>query len=119
MTPLNLCLGTAGDAQRQHAVREYGDVIRDLAAANIFPGGVLFKNFGVTHRERMVFNDYDELCYLTECNFRTIPEAPFPEMELSGETSYSVGPDDIFPEEFGTFLLTDPRIRGAFMAHHA
>jgi isocitrate dehydrogenase kinase/phosphatase len=119
MTPLNLYLGRADETQRERAVREYGDAIRDLAAANIFPGDMLFKNFGVTRRGRVVFYDYDELCYLTECNFRAIPDAPYPEMEMSGETWYSVGPDDIFPEEFATFLLTDPRIRRAFMTHHA
>jgi isocitrate dehydrogenase kinase/phosphatase len=98
--------------------REYGAAIRELAAANIFPGDMLFKNFGVTRQGRVVFYDYDELCYLTECNFRTIPEAPYPEMEMSGEPWYSVGPDDVFPEELGTFLLTDPRIRRTFIKHH-
>jgi isocitrate dehydrogenase kinase/phosphatase len=119
MTPLNLYLGTADDAQLAGAIREYGNAIRDLAAANIFPGDMLFKNFGVTRQGRVVFYDYDELCYLTECNFRAIPEAPYPEMEMSGEPWYSVGPDDVFPEEFGTFLLTDPRVRRAFRAYHA
>jgi isocitrate dehydrogenase kinase/phosphatase len=118
MTPLNLYLNSADDAQLAHAIRDYGDAIRDLAAANIFPGDMLFKNFGVTRQGRVVFYDYDELCYLTECNFRAIPEAPYPEMEMFGETWYSVGPDDVFPEEFATFLLTDPRVRSAFLAHH-
>lgn len=118
MIPLNLYLGTADDAQLAAAIRQYGSAIRELAAANIFPGDMLFKNFGVTRQGRVVFYDYDELCYLTECNFRSIPEAPYPEMEMSGETWYSVGPDDVFPEEFATFLLNDPRIRRAFLAHH-
>jgi isocitrate dehydrogenase kinase/phosphatase len=118
MTPLNLYLQGADDAQLEAAIREYGAAIRELAAANIFPGDMLFKNFGVTRQGRVVFYDYDELCYLTECNFRTIPEAPYPEMEMSGEPWYSVGPDDVFPEELGTFLLTDPRIRRTFIKHH-
>jgi isocitrate dehydrogenase kinase/phosphatase len=119
MTPLNLYLNSADDAQLAHAIRDYGDAIRDLAAANIFPGDMLFKNFGVTRQGRVVFYDYDALCYLTECNFRAIREAPYPEMEMAGEIWYSVGPDDVFPEEFGTFLLTAPRIRRTFMTHHA
>ena len=108
MIPLNLYLNGADDAQVAEAIREYGDAIRDLAAANIFPGDMLYKNFGVTRQGRVVFYDYDELCYLTECKFRAIPEAPYPEMEMSDETWYSVGPDDVFPEEFATFLLTRP-----------
>jgi len=118
MTPLNLYMQTAGEDELRHAVEEYGNAIRQLAAANIFPGDFLFKNFGVTRRGRVVFYDYDELCYLTECNFRHIPEAPYPELEMSEEPWYSVGPDDVFPEEFATFLLTDPRVRRIFLVHH-
>ncbi len=73
----------------------------------------LYKNSGVTRQNRVVFYDYDELCYLTECNFREIPEAPYPEMEMSEEVWYTAAPGDVFPEEFETFLLTDPRIHGS------
>jgi len=118
MTPLNLYLQTADEEELSQAVKEYGDAIRQLAAADIFPGDFLFKNFGVTRRGRVVFYDYDEICYLTECNFRHIPEAPYPEMEMADEPWYSVGPDDVFPEEFETFLLTDQRIRRVFLEHH-
>jgi isocitrate dehydrogenase kinase/phosphatase len=65
-----------------------------------------------------VFYDYDEICYLTECNFRRIPPAPYPEYELAEEPWYAVGPHDVFPEEFATFLLTDPRLRAAFLDLH-
>jgi isocitrate dehydrogenase kinase/phosphatase len=119
MMPLNLYLQSADEAEVRHVVKEYGDAIRQLAAADIFPGDFLFKNFGVTRQGRVVFYDYDEICYLTECNFRRIPEAPYPELEMGDEPWYSVGPNDIFPEEFGTFLLTDPRIRRAFLERHA
>ena len=118
MTPLNLYLNTADAEEIRHAVREYGDAIRQLAAANIFPGDFLFKNFGVTRQGRVVFYDYDELCYLTECNFREIPEPPYPEMEMAAEAWYTAGPNDVFPEEFATFLLTDPRIRKVFLELH-
>ncbi len=119
MSPLNLYLHNADDADVRHAISEYGDAIKQLAAANIFPGDFLFKNFGVTRQGRVVFYDYDELCYLTECNFREIPEAPYPEMEMSDEAWYTAGPNDIFPEEFETFLLTDPRIRKVFLKLHS
>jgi isocitrate dehydrogenase kinase/phosphatase len=66
-----------------------------------------------------VFYDYDEVAYLTTCNFRRIPEPRTPEDEMSSEPWYTVGPHDVFPEEFGTFLLGNPRVREVFMRHHA
>src|SRR5690606_9377325 len=61
MTPLNLYLARASDAAVEVAVRHYGDAIRELAGANIFPGDMLFKNFGLTRLGRVVFYDYDEI----------------------------------------------------------
>jgi isocitrate dehydrogenase kinase/phosphatase len=119
LTPLNLFLERADDAQRAHAMREYGDAIKELAAANIFAGDLLFKNFGVTRFGRVVFYDYDEIEYLTDCRFRRIPPAPPGWDEMSGEVWYPVGPHDIFPEEFETFLLTDPKTRECFRYFHA
>jgi isocitrate dehydrogenase kinase/phosphatase len=119
MTPLNIYLMHATDAEVDRAIKEYGQAIKDLAAANIFPGDMLFKNFGVTRLHRVVFYDYDEIEYMVDCNFRRIPEAPNEEAELSGEPWYAVGPHDVFPEQFGPFLLGDTRIRAAFMKHHA
>lgn len=122
MQPLNLYLEKAEREDRQdridHAVREYGNAIRELAIANIFPGDMLWKNFGVTRYGRVVFYDYDEIEYMTDCTFRRIPPAPNPEMEMSGEVWYSVSRTDVFPEEFATFLLTSPRIREAFLRCH-
>ena len=119
MTPLNIYLQQADDAALEHAIEEYGNAIRELAAANIFPGDMLFKNFGVTRLQRVVFYDYDEIEYMVDCNFRDIPPAPDEESELSGEPWYHVGPRDVFPEQFAPFLLGDPRIRAAFLRHHA
>lgn len=119
MTPLNIYLLHATDAEVDHAIREYGQAIKDLAAANIFPGDMLFKNFGVTRLNRVVFYDYDEIEYMVDCNFRAIPPAPNEEAELSGEPWYPVGPHDVFPEQFGPFLLGDPRIRAALLKYHA
>ncbi len=119
MVPLNIYLDVADEEQTEHAVREYGNAIRDLAAANIFPGDMLWKNFGVTRYRRVVFYDYDEIEYLTDCNFRRIPPAPNEEFELSGEVWYSVARNDVFPEEFERFLLGSPKVRAAFMKYHA
>jgi isocitrate dehydrogenase kinase/phosphatase len=118
MNPLNVYLENADDERIREAIDEYGQAIKQLAAANIFPGDMLFKNFGVTRQGRVVFYDYDELCYLTECNFREIPPAPLPEYELSDEPWYPVGPNDIFPEEFERFLLTDPKVKKIFKELH-
>jgi isocitrate dehydrogenase kinase/phosphatase len=119
MIPLNIYLDRADDLQLRHAVHEYGDAITQLAAANIFPGDMLFKNFGVTRFGRVVFYDYDEIAYMNECNFRRMPLPRTPEDEMAAEPWYPVGPNDIFPEEFGTFLLADPRVRRVFMERHA
>jgi isocitrate dehydrogenase kinase/phosphatase len=118
MTPLDMYLSKADDSQLRRVVDEYGQAVKQLAAANIFPGDLLLKNFGVTRQGRVVFYDYDEICYLTECNFRRIPPAPYPEYELEAEPWYSVAPADVFPEEFTTFLLTNPRVRQVFTTLH-
>jgi isocitrate dehydrogenase kinase/phosphatase len=118
MKPLNIYLAQATPQEKERAVREYGDAIKDLAAANIFPGDMLFKNFGVTRYSRVIFYDYDEIEYLTDCNFREIPEAPNPEFEMSGEVWYPIARGDVFPEEFAPFLLGDPEVRKVFMRYH-
>ena len=119
MIPLNMYLDRATPAEVEPVVREYGNAIRDLAIANIFPGDMLWRNFGVTRDGRVVFYDYDELEYLTDVRFRRIPPPPNPEAELSGEPWYGVVRNDVFPEEFATFLLGDPRVREPFLRHHA
>lgn len=118
LTPLNLYLEQASEAEAEAAIIEYGNAIRELAIANIFPGDMLWKNFGVTRYGRVVFYDYDEIEYMTDVHFRAIPPAPYPEMEMSDEPWYAAGPMDVFPEEFATFLLGDPKIRRIFMKHH-
>ena len=119
MIPLNMDLEEADDQRLERLIRGYGEAIKDLAGANIFPGDMLFKNFGVTALGRVVFYDYDEVSYLTDCNFRRIPEPRFPEDVMAAEPWYSVAPNDVFPEEFATFLLGNPRVRAAFMTYHA
>ena len=91
MTPLNLYLESATPEEVDDVVREYGDAIRELAIANVFAGDMLWRNFGVNRHGRVVFYDYDEIEYLTDCTFRVIPPPPNPEAELSGEPWYPVG----------------------------
>ncbi len=128
MIPLNLYLQETFDAGLEHAkphaqmekaVIEYGNAIKDLVRANIFPGDMLWKNFGVTRHGKVVFYDYDEIEYITDCKFRKVPEPRNEEDEMSGEVWYSVGPKDVFPETFGPFLLGNTAVREVFMKHHA
>jgi isocitrate dehydrogenase kinase/phosphatase len=118
MTPLNLYLENANPAQEREALEDYGLAIKQLAAANIFPGDMLLKNFGVTRHGRVVFYDYDEICYLTEANFRHIPAPRTPEDEMASEPWYSIGPLDVFPEEFPPFLFADAGQRKLFDQLH-
>jgi isocitrate dehydrogenase kinase/phosphatase len=122
MVPLNIFLTDAekagNEALLEHAVLEYGNAIRDLVAANIFPGDMLYKNFGVTRHGRVVFYDYDEIEYITDCNFRDIPQARNEEDEMSAEPWYPIGRHDVFPEQFERFLLGNAKIRHYFMKHH-
>ena len=128
MIPLNIYLQESFDAgldeprakaQMERAVIEYGNAIKDLVAANIFPGDMLWKNFGITRHGKVVFYDYDEIEYITDCNFRRVPAPRNEEDEMSGEIWYHVGPRDVFPETFGPFLLGNPSVREVFMRHHA
>ncbi|MES2037935.1 MAG: bifunctional isocitrate dehydrogenase kinase/phosphatase [Pseudomonadota bacterium] len=123
MTPLNIWLTEAergGDmAAMEHGLKEYGSAIKDLVAANIFPGDMLYKNFGVTRHGRVVFYDYDEIEYITDCNFRKIPLPRNEEDEMSAEPWYPIAKNDVFPEQFGTFLLGNNNVRKYFMKHHA
>jgi isocitrate dehydrogenase kinase/phosphatase len=119
MVPLNIHLERATPDELDAAVIEYGNAVRDLAIANIFPGDMLWRNFGVNRHGRVVFYDYDEIEYLSDCNFRRIPPAPSSDDELADGAWYGVLPHDVFPEEFATFLLGDARLRQPFLRHNA
>ncbi len=118
MIPLNLYVQSASDEQIHSAMDEYGNAIKQLAAANIFPGDMLLKNFGVTRHGRVVFYDYDELRPLTECNFRRLPPPRDDDDLLASTPTYGVGPNDSFPEEFRRFLAGSPRARHALDRLH-
>jgi isocitrate dehydrogenase kinase/phosphatase len=119
LTPLNLFLAQADDEAARHALAEYGDAVRELASANIFPGDLLLKNFGVTRYGRVIFYDYDEICELTACRFRTIPRARDVDDETAAEPWFMVEKNDVFPEQFPTFLLPDGRQRAIFLEENA
>jgi isocitrate dehydrogenase kinase/phosphatase len=117
MTPLNLYLQRCSDFQATQVIEDYGYAIKELAAANIFPGDMLLKNFGVTRHGRVVFYDYDEICYLTQVHFREIPEVEGDGIQ-SSEPWFDVGEYDVFPEEFSNFLFPDENKHAAFTRLH-
>ncbi len=116
--PLDLYIKEMSLEKAKAAVVDYGHAIADLAAANIFPGDLFIKNFGVTRHGRVVFYDYDELCLLTDCNFRTFPESPTYEDEIAAQPWFSVSENDIFPEEFRRFLWFPAPLRQVMDEHH-
>lgn len=119
LTPLNLYLRESDEEAARHAAIDYGQAIRDLALSNVFPGDLLLKNFGLTRHGRVIFYDYDELCLVTDCNFRKIPEARGDIDEMRAGAWFYVGPHDIFPEQFIEFLGFQEDVRRAFIEHHA
>lgn len=118
MIPLNLYIQDASDEQLYSVMDEYGNAIKQLAAANIFPGDMLLKNFGVTRHGRVVFYDYDEICPLVDCNFRKIPTPKTEEQEMASQPWYHVAANDVFPEEFRLFFAGNRRARDVFDELH-
>jgi len=118
MTPLNLYIRNASREDAERAVLDYGQCIRDLAVTNIFAGDLLLKNFGVTRHGRVIFYDYDELCAVTDCRFRDIPQAQNEEDEMRAEAWFHVNDNDVFPETFMQFLGFDPQLKEAFVKVH-
>ena len=119
VTPLDIYLQQAHGARADAAAVDFGHAIKDLVYANIFPGDMLLKNFGVTRHGRVVFYDYDEIVPLTACRFRKIPEPRNPIEEMADEPWYMVEENDVFPEEFARFLGLSPPQRDLFLHHHA
>ncbi len=119
MIPFNIYLDNADDDMIERGVRSYGFAIKEMIAANIFPGDMLLKNFGVTRHGRVIFYDYDEICHMTEIKIRAVPKATSEEEELSAEPWFHIGPDDFFPEQFEHFVVNHPKVRERFLANHS
>ncbi|HSN73440.1 MAG TPA: bifunctional isocitrate dehydrogenase kinase/phosphatase [Steroidobacteraceae bacterium] len=118
MAPLNLYIRTSSREDAEKAVLDYGQAIRDLACTNIFAGDLLLKNFGVTRHGRVIFYDYDELCLVTDCRFREVPEPQHEEDEMRAEAWYYVAENDVFPETFIQFLGFDEHLKQVFLSAH-
>lgn len=118
MTPLNIALEQADDTEKQRLMQDYGQALKDMVAANIFPGDMLLKNFGVTRHGRVVFYDYDEVQYLLDMNFRAIPTPDNWDDMLSAEPWYPIHPGDVFPEQIATFVTSQPQLRDLLSQSH-
>jgi isocitrate dehydrogenase kinase/phosphatase len=118
MVPLNLYLETCSLEEAKNAVEDYGDAIIQLAQANIFPGDMMTKNFGLTRQKRVVFYDYDEIEFMTDMNFREKPKPETFEQIYSPEPWYDIASNDVFPEDFKRFMIGRPDVREHFINHH-
>jgi isocitrate dehydrogenase kinase/phosphatase len=118
LRPLDLYLREADPAAAEAAMIDYGQALRDLAAADVFPGDLLLKNFGVTRHGRVIFYDYDEISTLADCVFRELPVAHNEEDETSAEPWFYVGPHDVFPEEWLPFLSIPQELQELFLQNH-
>jgi isocitrate dehydrogenase kinase/phosphatase len=119
VTPLDIFLRDAPEAIAQRAAVDYGRAIRDLAYTDVFPGDLLLKNFGVTRHGRVVFYDYDELCRVSDCQFRDLPQAQCEEDEMRAEPWFFVGDHDVFPETLLSFLGMTGPVREEYLRAHA
>jgi isocitrate dehydrogenase kinase/phosphatase len=119
ITPLDLYVRDAVERAAASAVVDYGQAIKDLASTNIFPGDLLIKNFGVTRHGRVVFYDYDELCALTDVEFKAMPEPRYDDEAMSAEPWFSVAESDVYPEEHRRFLGMVEGLRAVFEDHHS
>lgn len=118
LRPLNLHVREVDAAAATAAILDYGQAIKDLARSNIFPGDLLLKNFGATRHGRAIFYDYDELCLVTECRFRALPQARNEEEELHHGAWYYVADEDVFPEQFPRFLgMSDAQRQTLLQVH--
>ncbi|MDP4537830.1 bifunctional isocitrate dehydrogenase kinase/phosphatase [Alkalimonas collagenimarina] len=116
MIPLNLYLEQVDSTEKTRIMKDYGQALKDIIAANIFPGDMLLKNFGVTRHKRVIFYDYDEVQYLLDVNFRTLPKAESIDDALYNEVS--VAPGDVFPEQITTYVTAQPELRELLQQHH-
>ncbi|WP_024590427.1 MULTISPECIES: bifunctional isocitrate dehydrogenase kinase/phosphatase [unclassified Pseudoalteromonas] len=119
MTPLNLYITQCDNKTLERVMHDYGKAIKELAGANIFPGDMLMKNFGVTRWGRVVFYDFDEICPLTDCNFREVPQTQNALEELSSNSYFDIAENDIFPSQFKVFFSANEIAFNYFNNEHS
>lgn len=118
MEPLNLYLEHCDTEEGEKVVEDYGRAILQLAQANIFPGDMMTKNFGLTRQKRVIFYDYDEIEFLTDMNFRVKPKAETYEQIYASEPWYSIAKNDVFPEDFKRWMIGRKDLKNHFLEYH-
>lgn len=120
IVPLNVFLADASvpESKKRSAVVDYGFAIKDLAAAGIFVGDYMTKNFGVTRFGRVMLYDYDDLDDLVNWNFRDMPEPPEWAETLAAEDWLSKSDTDVFPEHDFRVFSVPPGYRDVFAVYH-
>jgi len=118
MIPLNLYLENATTDEKARIMDDYGKAIKEMIGANIFPGDMLLKNFGVTRHKRVVFYDYDEVQYMLDVNFRSSPKTETYEDAMFAEGTVCAAPGDVFPEQIATFVTPQAEIRDLLFSRH-
>lgn len=118
MIPLNLYLENCSTEEGKLAVEDYGRSILQLAQANIFPGDMMTKNFGLTRQKRVIFYDYDEIEFLEEMNFREKPKAENYEQIYASEPWYEIKKNDVFPEDFRRWMIGRSDLKPHFLDYH-
>ncbi|MEX2513698.1 MAG: bifunctional isocitrate dehydrogenase kinase/phosphatase [Cyclobacteriaceae bacterium] len=115
LVPLNLYLEECNLADARHIVDEYANAILQMAKANIFPGDMMIKNFGVTRQKRVIFYDYDEIEFLVDMNFRVKPKPKTYEQIYAAEPWYEIDKNDVFPEDFKKFMIGRTDVKAYFI----
>lgn len=118
MIPLNIFLETCTVDEGKRAVEDYGRAILQLAQANIFPGDMMTKNFGLTRQKRVIFYDYDEIEFLGDMNFREKPKAESFEQIYAPEPWYEIKKNDVFPEDFRRWMIGRADLKPHFLEYH-
>jgi isocitrate dehydrogenase kinase/phosphatase len=119
MVPLNIFLESCSTEEGLRAVEDYGRAILQLAQANIFPGDMMTKNFGLTRQKRVIFYDYDEIEFLSEMNFRKKPKAETYEQIYASEPWYDIQRNDVFPEDFRRWMIGRADLKPHFLEYHS
>ncbi|HSF53646.1 MAG TPA: bifunctional isocitrate dehydrogenase kinase/phosphatase [Algoriphagus sp.] len=118
MVPLNIFLETCTTEEGKRAVEDYGRAILQLAQANIFPGDMMTKNFGLTRQKRVIFYDYDEIEFLEDMNFREKPKPENYEQIYASEPWYEIHKNDVFPEDFRRWMIGRADLKPHFLDYH-
>ena len=116
LMPLNIYLENCSHAEAKHIVNEYANAILQMAKANIFPGDMMTKNFGVTRQKRVIFYDYDEIEFLVDMNFRKKPRPETYDQIYASEPWYEIKDKDVFPEDFKKFMIGRSDVKTYFIA---